>query len=181
MEKTKKPNVFWEDMARPLVVLVVICLVAAALLGLVNGNTKPVIEANREKTAAEARQTALPAATSFEKLDVSAELQEKGVTGLYKGDNGTGYVATAVSKGYGGDVTVTVGFDAEGKILNVKADVGTETTGVGSKVGVADVLARFEGVSGSADDVTLVSGATYTSKAVRAGVNAAIAAVESVK
>ena len=45
----------------------------------------------------------------------------------------------------------------------------------------ADVLARFEGVSGSADDVTLVSGATYTSKAVRAGVNAAIAAVESVK
>ena len=181
MEKTKKPNPFWEDMARPLVVLVVICLVAAALLGLVNGNTKPVIEANREKTAAEARQTALPAATSFEKLDVSAELADLGVTGLYKGDNNSGYVATAVSKGYGGDVTVTVGFGADGKIVKVLADVGTETTGVGSKVGVADVLARFEGVSGSADDVNLVSGATYTSKAVRAGVNAAIAAVDSVK
>ncbi len=181
MEKTKKPNVFWEDMARPLVVLVVICLVAAALLGLVNGNTKPVIEANREKTAAEARQTALPAAASFEKLDVSAELADLGVTGLYKGDNNSGYVATAVGKGYGGDVTVTVGFDADGRIVKVLADVGTETTGVGSKVGAADVLARFEGVSGSADDVNLVSGATYTSKAVRAGVNAAIAAVESVK
>ncbi|MBQ3276418.1 MAG: FMN-binding protein [Oscillospiraceae bacterium] len=181
MEKTKKSNSFWQDMARPLVVLVVICLVAAALLGVVNATTKPVIEANREKTAALTRQAALPDASSFEKLDVSADLADLGVTGLYKGDNGSGYVATASSKGYGGDVTVTVGFDADGKILNVLADVGTETTGVGSKVGAADVLARFKGVSGSADDVNLVSGATYTSKAVRAGVNAAIAAVESVK
>jgi len=78
-------------------------------------------------------------------------------------------------------VVVTVGFDTAGTILSVQADVGTETTGVGSKVGAADVLARFEGKSGSADDVTLVSGATYTSRAVRGSVNAAIAAVESVR
>ena len=181
METTKKTNTFWQDMARPVVVLVIICLVASALLGAVNATTKPVIEENNRITAEQTRKAALPAASSFEELPVSDELAAMGVTGIYKGDNDTGYVVTASNKGYGGDVVCTVGFDSNGTILGVQADVGTETTGVGSKVGVADVLARFEGKSGNVDDVTLVSGATYTSKAVRSSVNAALAAVESVK
>ena len=181
METTKKNNAFWQDMARPVVVLVIICLVASALLGAVNATTKPVIEENNRITAELTRKAALPAASSFEELPVSEELAALGVTGIFKGDNDTGYVVTASSKGYGGDVVCTVGFDSDGNILGVQADVGTETTGVGSKVGVADVLARFEGKSGNVDDVTLVSGATYTSKAVRSSVNAALAAVESVK
>ena len=179
--ETKKNNAFWQDMLRPIVVLVLICLVASALLGAVNATTKPVILANREKTAAETRKAALPEAPGFDELEVTQELSDAGVTGLWKGQNNTGYVATAVSKGYGGDVTVTVGFGPDGKILNVLADVGTETTGVGSKVGDSAILGRFQGLSGSVDDVELVSGATYTSKAVRTCVNAAIAAVESVK
>ncbi len=179
--ETKKNNAFWQDMLRPIVVLVLICLVASALLGAVNATTKPVILQNRERTAAETRKAALPDAPGFDEIAVSEELAAAGVTGIWKGQNDTGYVATAVSKGYGGDVTVTIGFDSTGKILKVLADVGTETTGVGSKVGDANILARFQGMSGDVTDVELVSGATYTSKAVRACVNAAIAAIESVK
>ena len=177
MEAEKKNNSFWTDMLRPVVVLVVICLVASALLGIVNAKTAPVIEANEKAALAESMRTALPAATEFETLEVSEELAAKGVTGFYKGDNGTGYVVIAANKGYGGDVVVTVGFDAAGTILNVDANVSTETQGVGSKVGERTILDRFNGLSGDASSVTLRSGATLTSTAVRNGVNAAFAAV----
>ena len=180
MEAVKKNNSVWTDMIRPVVVLVVICLVASALLGVVNAKTAPVIAANEMAALAESMRTALPAASSFEELEVSPELAAKGVTGFYKGDNGTGYVVVAANKGYGGDVVVTVGFDAAGTILNVDANVSTETQDVGSKVGERAILDRFTGISGNANDVTLRSGATYTSNAVRSSVNAAFEAVAAV-
>ncbi len=40
----EKKNTFWTEMARPVVVLVVICLVASALLGFTNAKPAPVIE-----------------------------------------------------------------------------------------------------------------------------------------
>jgi len=55
----EKKNTFWTEMARPVVVLVVICLVASALLGFTNAKTAPVIEENirieAEKTRKEVR------------------------------------------------------------------------------------------------------------------------------
>ena len=75
MEAVKKNNSVWTDMIRPVVVLVVICLVASALLGVVNAKTAPVITANEMAALAESMRTALPAASSFEALDVSEELR----------------------------------------------------------------------------------------------------------
>ena len=63
----------------------------------------------------------------------------------------------------------------------MKANVSTETQGVGSKVGEESMLAKFEGLSGDVSDVVLKSGATFTSVAVREGVNAACAAVAAIQ
>ncbi len=177
----KKNNTFWTEMARPVVVLVVICLVASALLGFTNAKTAPVIEANTLAEAEATRREVLPDATSFEKIEVSADLASQGVTGIYKGDNDSGYVVSVGKTGYGGTVTVTVGFDTEGTILLVKADVSSETQGVGSKVGEESMLAKFTGLSDDVSKVTLKTGATFTSNAVRDGVNAACAAVAAVR
>ena len=176
---TEKKSSFWTDMLRPVVVLVAICLVASALLIFTNARPAPVIEANEIAAAAAVRRAVLPDAEDFVPLEVSEELRARGVTSIYESTNGVGYVVTASRKGYGGDVVVTVGFDSAGAILRVDANVSTETTGVGSKVGEHSVLDRFNGLSGSADGVELRSGATDTSRAVREGVNAAIAAVAS--
>ena len=176
---TEKKNAFWQDMLRPIVVLVAICLVASGLLGFTNAKTAPVIEANELAAAAETRRSVLPDAEDFTSLEVSPELAARGVTGIYQSTNGVGCVVTAARKGYGGDVVVTVGFDAAGTILRVDANVSTETQGVGSKVGERNILDRFTGLSGNVDGVELRSGATYTSRAVREGVNAAIAAAAS--
>ena len=174
----EKKNTFWTEMARPVVVLVVICLVASALLGFTNAKTAPVIEENIRIEAEKTRKEVLPAASEFTELEVSEELKANGVTGIFEGDNGTGYVVTAEKTGYGGAV---VGFDTEGKILSVKANVSTETQGVGSKVGEASMLEKFEGLSGDVSGVTLKTGATFTSNAVRDGVQAACAAIAAIQ
>jgi len=161
------------------VVLVAICIVVSALLGLVHGVTAPVIEENNRITAENNRKLALPTGAGFEELPFDGS--DSSVTGVFRGTDDTGalagYVVTASNKGYGGDVVVTVGFDAAGTILNVDANVSTETQGVGSKVGERTILDRFTGLTGNANDVTLRSGATYTSNAVRSSVNAAFEAV----
>ena len=179
----EKKNTFWTEMARPVVVLVVICLVAAALLGFTNAKTAPAIAAAEEEAARQLRQAVLPDATEFADLTkdkLSDELAAMGVTGIYEGDNGTGYVVTA--QAYGGAVVGTVGFDPDGKILRVEANVSTETQGVGSKVGVQEnMLEKFVGLSGDVSGVQLKSGATLTSNAVRNGVNAACAAVAAIQ
>lgn len=181
----EKKNTFWTEMARPVVVLVIICLVASALLGFTNAKTAPAIAAAEEEAARQLRQAVLPDATEFADLTkdkLSDELAAMGVTGIYEGDNGTGYVVTAQANGYGGAVVVTVGFDTDGKILRVEANVSTETQGVGSKVGVQEImLEKFVGLSGDVSGVQLKSGATLTSNAVRNGVNAACAAVAAIQ
>ena len=177
----KKKSDFWPEMARPFVVLVVICFVAAALLGFVNNLTAPVIAENTRLAAEKTRMEVLPEATGFDELPVSEELAAMGVTGIFKDQGGKGYVVSAANKGYGGDVTVTVGFDNSGAILKVKVDVPSETKGVGSKLADESYAAKFIGLTGNADDVELRSGATFTSNAYRSSVNAAFAAVQSVK
>ena len=174
----EKKNTFWTEMARPVVVLVVICLVASALLGFTNAKTAPVIEENIRIEAEKTRKAVLPAASEFAEREVSGEQAANGVTGSFEGD---ACIARGGKLANGGAVVVTVGFDTEGKILCVKAHVSTETQGVGSKVGEESMLARFEGLSGDVSGVALKTGATFTSNAVREGVQAACAAVAAIQ
>ena len=175
MEKQKS---FFSDMVKPFLVLVCICLAASALLGYVHGVTEPIIEETNLKRAEETRIAVLPGAASFTEVEVDNEAL--GITGAFKEDSGKGYVMTASNKGYGGPVVVTVGLDENGKIVGIKADVSTETSGVGSKVGEQVYMDKFVGVEGSSS-VEGITGATYTSVAVKNGVNAILAAFETVK
>ena len=169
---------FAHEMLKPFLVLVVICVVAAALLGVTHGVTEPIIEEMNEQRALATRQAVLPGAEDFTEVDCDTE--SLGILSAYKETNGLGYVISASSKGYGGDVTVTMGLDSYGNFTGISANVTSETQGVGSKVGERTILDRFTGVSGNANDVTLRSGATYTSNAVRSSVNAAFEAVAAV-
>ena len=173
-----KQSTFFADMAKPFIVLVCICLAAAALLGYVHEVTEPIIEEMTLKRAEETRAAVLPGANGFTEVEVDAAAL--GITGAFKENNGLGYVMSAAYKGYGGDVTVTVGLDENGAIVGINADVSKETQGVGSKVGQEDYITRYIGASGSAE-IDGISGATYTSTAVKSGVNAILAAFETVK
>ena len=116
----------------------------------------------------------LPGAESFTEIECDKEALD--ITGAYKEDSGLGYVLTSSHKGYDGQVVVTVGLDNDGKIIGIRADVSTETQGVGSKAGDAAYLDKYLGLTGNAANIDTISGATYSSTAVKAGVNAVLAA-----
>lgn len=164
----------YQEMIKPLLVLVIICLAVSALLGFTNSVTEPIIEENKRIAAEETRRAVLDGAESFTELDCDTEAL--GITGAYREDSGKGYVISAQRKGYGGMVTVTVGLNAEGEIVGLDADVSTETSGVGSKAGTPEYIGRFLGLRGDSGSVDKISGATYSSTAVKSGVDAALAA-----
>ena len=172
-------NSTFQEMIKPLIVLVLICLAVSALLGFTNSVTAPIIEENKRIVAEQTRKSVLDGAESFTEIDCDKETL--GITGAFREDSGKGYVITAARKGYGGMVEVTVGLDSDGKIVGLSADVSTETSGVGSKAGRDDYTSRFLGLTGDSSSVDKISGATYSSTAVKSGVDAALAAFAAIR
>ena len=169
---------FVQEILKPFIVLVCICLIAAALLGYTHGVTDPIILEMRDKAAQEARIAVLPGATSFTKVDCDTDAL--GIVEAYKEDNGLGYVMVAQNKGYGGEVVATVGLDQYGNIVGILADVSSETQGVGTKVGIQAYLDNYIGNAHPAQ-VDGISGATYSSNAMRESIVAIVNAFDTVK
>ena len=82
---------------------------------------------------------------------------------------------TGTGKGMGGDVPVTVALDADGKIASVEVGDNAETPGIGTKA-IEQLPEKFVGLSTAdeIDGIDGVSGATITSKALKAAVKAAL-------
>lgn len=171
--------------------LLLFCAIVAALLAWVNGITTPIIEENEQKNFEAAMQEVLPGASSFEKLTLNDFVPEKtGTTlsSLYRADNG-GYVANTVcSEGYGGDISVMVGMNADLKINQVKIMNMSETPGLGAKSTEPKFIGQYDGLGApievvknltpAGNQVAAISGATITSKAVTKAVNTALEAAE---
>ena len=174
-----KNNSTWENFLKPVVVLVVICIVASAALAGTNQLTAPIIKAQEEAAANAAYLEVLPEADGFEEI---TDFQSSNVTKALKATNGAGWVIQAYGKGFGGDVPVVVAFDSEGTILKVKFMENSETAGFGQKLAdPADadgqkLAESFVGKSGTleAGDVDMISGVTVSSKAALAAVNSAV-------
>jgi major membrane immunogen (membrane-anchored lipoprotein) len=94
------------------------------------------------------------------------------ILGLYLQGSGpmpqvAGTVYTSVQKGYSSDVTVSVTV-RDGAVTKVEADVSGETEQVGGTYGPQ--LCETILAAGTSAGVDAVSGATYTSNAILAGV-----------
>ena len=148
------------------------------LLAVTNSITQgPIADAARAAADA-ARKQVLSSAEAFEQL----ETPEGGaVDALYQGKAGdeiVGYTATATTQGSQGPVEVTVGVDTHGAItgISVGGSKFAETAGLGTECQEPDFTNQFIGLQAPialGDGVDAISGATVTSKAVVAGVNAA--------
>lgn len=166
----------WNKIFKPIVVLSVICIVITGALALTNDITKPIIDEAIRVAQENARKELLPDADGFTKVEGIAVTN---VSDVYKADNGVGVVVTSSAKGYGGTMTVMVGFNADGTIRQIKVTENGETKGIGSKVaGDPAFWTRFEGLEAKElvlnEDVDALSGATVSSKALLAAVNSAI-------
>ena len=161
--------------------LLIISGVVAAALAAVNSVTAPAIE----KLNAEKTQEAIAAVLEggYDKEITEFDNQGGVVTKVYQGPNG--YAVEVQPAGFDGAITMMVGIDNEGNVTKIAVVNQTETAGLGAvcaantSAGEA-FRAEFIGANGSVSvdkdggEVAAITGATITSRAVCAGVNAAL-------
>ena len=167
-----------------LTLLIITSLVAAALAG-VNAITAPKIAAITAQKTQDAIEAVLPG--GGEKLEGFSD-----DTGLVKTvyASEAGYAVEVAPAGFDGQISMMVGVGKDGKVLGIDIISHTETAGLGA-VAAADNSAgesfrtQFQGTEGAlavtkdGGTVDAITGATITSRAVTAGVNAAVACVAS--
>ncbi|MDD6473719.1 MAG: RnfABCDGE type electron transport complex subunit G [Bacteroidales bacterium] len=165
-----------------LMVLTAVTVVAVALLAIVNQITEaPIREANK-KALEEGLKIALNV-NPADALAVQAEETLENGSIIYKTDKGTAVQAT--TQGFGGDLKVLVGFDAEGTILNYSILATAETPGLGSKAadwfkagGKGNITGKNPGekelkVTKDQGEIDAITASTITSRAFLAAVNKA--------
>ena len=180
-----KSNAF-KDFISPVLVLVVICFVTTFLLAFTYGVTAPIIAANTEAAASEARAILLEDAKGeFTDAGVDLVEYEPGkvyAVDCYKATNGAGVVVTVKSNSYGGLLTAMVGINKDGEITGVQITDHADTPGVGTKAQDAGHLKQYIGkaelgsdsIKAHADDVVEVSGASVSSGAIHKAVYCAL-------
>lgn len=167
------------DFIKPIVVLMLICLVISAALAYTNKVTAPLIlQAEKDKAEA-AQKEVLPEADSFTLMELSG--LPSSVTAVYKAENGAGFVLMLTAKGYGGPMKLICGIDAEGLITACRTLSQTETQGLGTRTTEPDFRDQFVGKDSSLSGVEAISGATISSKAYIGAINDAFAAYEIAK
>lgn len=187
MSETKKLSPNTAYILRLAGTLLAITAVTALLLGLVNFITAPTIARSTEEKRVEAMQQVLPA-EEYRAVEAFAQEHDGAtVTALSEAVSGgetIGYVAEVTANGFGGAISMVVGVSPERMVTGVSVIDHSETPNVGSKV-VDDqaVLNQSVGLGypvtvNSGDNAfDAVSGATVSSRAVVAGINAAHEAV----
>lgn len=176
MSKQKKENKVWTLLA-PIVVLVAICLVITAALAFTNAATKPVIAEAEQRAKDASMQVVLPEGTGFEMLEGLEGLPENVLPQIYKASNDAGYVIFVTGKGFGGDMSIIVGFSADGKITGTKVLTHAETAGIGTKV-VDDGSPYQQQLVGMSDTsgIQATSSATVSSNGMKAALESAFEA-----
>ena len=164
-----------------LTLLTITAVVAAALAG-VNSITAPAIAQLTAQKTQDAIEAVLPGGGE-ELTDFPAVAL---VSKVYGSD--TGYAVEVTPGGFDNTITMMVGVDNDGKVLGISIIKHTETAGLGAVAAAGTPAGEafrgsFVGQSGSVavtkdgGQIDAITGATITSRAVCAGVNAALECV----
>ncbi len=156
--------------------LLIVCAVVAAVVSGVHAMT----DSRYQRNLTEEKRQAIVRIFGSETITyrtLSGEGDAEPVYEVLEGENVVGYCVELASPGFGGDISMTVGFEADGKILGVSIVSLSETPGLGSRVQEAAYLDQYKGQSGTlalGEDVDAIAGATVSSRAVLIGVNRAV-------
>lgn len=173
-----------KEILKPALILCVICLLATAALAGTNMLTADTIAQQKVITEQESRKQVLPDADSFEEAD--------GYAIGKAGSDVAGYVFVTSAKGYGGDVQVMTGINAEGQVTGVVILEQNETPGLGANAEKESFRDQFKQATpengftvtkSTAKDgeISAMTGATITTTAVTNAVNEAVAQYHEIK
>ena len=175
------------DIFKPIIVLLAICIVIPLALSLTNHITANRITELEVKTQKDAMAELLEA-DKFEEITFGeAEAEQIIYNSALKDGKIVGYIFKTSAKGYsGGNVSVMTAINPDGTVKAVKIlDVSNETPGLGQNAGKESFYSQFSGkkkdikaVKNSANaennEIKTITGATITSKAVTTAINEAL-------
>ncbi len=153
--------------------LTVICAVMAIILAITNSITAPIIKENEAAAANEALLVVMPDGEGFEPVDISTLELPSTVTAAYKESSG-GCVVQLLTSGYGPNMVIMCGINAEGSVTGAVCLSSGETLGYEKTYGENMVGKTAEDI----DTVDTISSATLTTtgykNAVKDAINAAV-------
>lgn len=184
-------------------ILFAITLIAGFALGFVHEITLPAIEAQNLQAKMDAYKTVFPGAADFleddtltlQTKEAAKVLEPKGYTNITidealiaadESGNKLGYVIVATTQeGYGGAITLSLGYALDGTVKGMEILTMNETAGLGAKAAGKDFKNQFADKkvnefaytkTGAKNDneIDALSGATITTRAVVNAVNAAL-------
>lgn len=190
------------------IILTLITLIAGGVLGLVYEITKDPIAKQQELAKQEAYKAVFEDADTFEvcveaeDADLAAYLAGEGfeaqtVNEIMEAKDASGEtlgyaINLTTSEGYGGDITFSMGVQADGTLNGISILTISETAGLGMNATKDEFKGQFKEKQADAFEVTktgaskeneinVISGATITSNAVTQGVNCGLKAFEYIK
>lgn len=190
------------------IILTLITLIAGGILGLVYEITKDPIAKQQELAKQEAYKAVFEDADTFEvcveaeDADLAAYLAGEGfeaqtVNEIMEAKDASGEtlgyaINLTTSEGYGGDITFSMGVQADGTLNGISILTISETAGLGMnatkdefkgqfKEKQADVFEVTKTGASKENEINAISGATITSNAVTQGVNCGLSAFQYVK
>ncbi|MBR4827033.1 MAG: RnfABCDGE type electron transport complex subunit G [Bacteroidales bacterium] len=160
--------------------LTLVCLVCSALLGAVYAMTSgPIAEAQAAKTAASIARVLPEFSVQPEQKTVSIN----GADYVYYDVPGSGVAVLSTVGGFGGPLTLMVGVDTTGLIVNTVVLSHSETPGLGAKCTTdASFIDQFKGwdpaarklsVRKDGGEVDAITASTITSRAYSAAIQKA--------
>lgn len=172
--------------------LLLICAVIAGVVSFVYTATLDAYNKNIERETLQSMATIFGAGESdeisLETFAADPDSSVKEIYGVKVNGESVGYCLKVIAKGFGGDMSLMVGYHPDKTIRGVSIVSHAETPGVGSKVDDATYLSQYEGLSGGLTiskrgdaDITSVSGATISSKAIHMAIEQASAALALVQ
>jgi electron transport complex protein RnfG len=174
-------------MIKDTLILFAITLIAGGLLGATYSITKEPIAIQNEIQNNIALSNVINDASFSEIAIVENEAYDsiQTINEAKQGDELVGYVFKVVTnEGYGGEISLVVGIDMDGKLKGIDIISHSETPGLGSESDEDGFKNQFieqkampltvDKVASGDGIITAISGATITSKAVTGAVNDAI-------
>jgi electron transport complex protein RnfG len=166
----------------PLLVLTLICVIAAASLALMETATRPIITAAAAEREALMMREIIPSAIDFEAIPLGdfAEIPQT-IRAAYRTTNNVGYLFIAEIRGFSGTITIICGIDENGRIISTAPLSHSETVGIGTIIETAGFLMPFEGNDINLDGIDAVTGATITTRAYIEAISDIFIAFEEVR
>lgn len=189
-------------------ILTLITLIAGGVLGLVYEITKDPIAKQQELAKQEAYKAVFEDADTFEvcveaeDAELAAYLAGEGfeaqtVNEIMEAKDASGEtlgyaINLTTSEGYGGDITFSMGVQADGTLNGISILTISETAGLGMNATKDEFKGQFKEKQAEAftvtktgaakeNEINAISGATITSNAVTQGVNCGLSAFEYIK